>query len=338
MKVIEVDRCQIQEWYRKFKSVSIPTIIHQLPQSFIDYLLDSGTLQLPLSISNEDALPNRVHNLIDELDCQLTEKSDDEDEEPPPSFPDLELQIKKSIEALGGAVFPKLNWSSPKDAAWISSSRNLRCTSFSEIALLLKSSDSLVHDLGHAYDSCCDKKESSRPSSFYIALRKWYSSILPEREFRCFVRGQQLVGISQREVTTCYPLILAERGGIQDLIVGFFKDRVRMKFESDDYTFDVYVTNDGRVKVLDFNPWAEFTLPLLFTWDELEGFNGEEKQEDVELRVVERRCGIRPGLKTAVPREFLEAGPGSGWEQVLTKAFEELQQQQQQQETSDDDH
>ncbi|CAI0549602.1 unnamed protein product [Linum tenue] len=111
-----------------------------------------------------------------------------------------------------------------------------------------------------------------------------------------------------------------------------------MKFESDDYTFDVYVTNDGRVKVLDFNPWAEFTLPLLFTWDELEGFNGEEKQEDVELRVVERRCGIRPGLKTAVPREFLEAGPGSGWEQVLTKAFEELQQQQQQQETSDDDH
>ncbi|CAI0398882.1 unnamed protein product [Linum tenue] len=333
MKVIEVDRCQIQEWYPKFKSVSIPTIIHQLPQSFIEYLLDSGTLQLPLSISNEDALPNRVQNPIDELDYQLREESSDNDEEsdqsassPPPCFPDLELLIKNSIEALGGAVFPKLNWSSPKDAAWISSSRNLRCTSFSEIALLLKSSDSLVHDLSHAYDSCCDRKELTRPSSFYIALRKWYSSILPEREFRCFVRGQWLVGISQREVTTCYPLILAERGVIQDLIVGFFEDRVRLKFESDDYTFDVYVTNDGRVKVLDFNPWAEFTLPLLFTWEELEGLDGE-KEEDVELRVVESRCGIRPGLKTAVPREFLEVGPGSGWEQVLKKAFEESQQE-----------
>ncbi|CAN1233984.1 Cell division cycle protein 123 homolog [Linum perenne] len=155
--------------------------------------------------------------------------------------------------------------------------------------------------------------------------------MLPEREFRCFVRSQHLVGISQREVTTCYPLILAERSSIRNLIREFFYKQVRLKFESDDYTFDVYVTSDGRVKILDFNPWGAFTLPLLFTWEELEQVTGgelDDDDDDVELRVVESRCGIRPGLKTAVPQEFLDAGPGSGWEQVLTKAFEELQQQQ----------
>ncbi|CAN0892722.1 Cell division cycle protein 123 homolog, partial [Linum grandiflorum] len=331
MKVVEVNRCQIQEWYPKFKSCSIPTIIHQLPECFIDYLLDSGTLQLPVSVTDEDALPNRVHNPIDEEDYQLSEEASDDEAESgstPPCFPELELKIKKSIEALGGAVLPKLNWSAPKDSAWISSSRTLRCTSFSEIALLLKSSDSLVHDLSHAYDSCSDKL-SSRPATFHLALRRWYSSLLPEREFRCFVRrGQHLVGISQREVTTCYPLILAERRSIRSLIREFFDKQVRLQFESDDYTFDVYVTNDGRVKILDFNPWGAFTLPLLFTWEELEQVTEEELDGDddgVELRAVETRCGIRPGLKTAVPQEFLDAGSGSGWEQVLKKAFENAQ-------------
>lgn len=31
-----------------------------------------------------------------------------------PSFPDFDSAIKKAINMLGGRVFPKLNWSSPK--------------------------------------------------------------------------------------------------------------------------------------------------------------------------------------------------------------------------------
>src|ERR1044072_4105990 len=123
MKEEEVNRCQIQEWYPKFKSVSIKTITHQLPESFIQYLLDdSGPFLLPDSVLNEDALPNRIHNPDDEEDFQVSEGSGDEADETyvPPSFPELELEIKESIESLGGAVFPKLNWSAPKDSAWIS--------------------------------------------------------------------------------------------------------------------------------------------------------------------------------------------------------------------------
>ncbi|XP_030542573.1 cell division cycle protein 123 homolog [Rhodamnia argentea] len=324
MRQEEVDRCQIQEWYPKFKLVSIKTHVHRLPESFVEYLLgDTGPFVLPNSVTGEDALPNRVCNLVDEDYLAVSEESGDESEEfPPPSFPELELEVKESIESLGGAIFPKLNWSSPKDAAWISGSGNLRCTSLSEIALLLRASDSSTHDLCHAYDSCSNKS-LSRPQSFFLALRKWQPALRPEMEFRCFVRNKLLVGICQREVTTFYPVLLEKKEHLKVLIEDFFESEVRPNFESDNYAFDVYVTKDGRVKVLDFNPWGVFTLPLLFSWDEL----SERDDEEVDFRIVESRCAVRPGLKTAVPYDYLDTSPGSGWDQFLRNADEEIRKQ-----------
>ncbi|KAF5776870.1 putative Cell division cycle protein [Helianthus annuus] len=328
MKEEELNRCQIQEWYPRFKSTSIKTVIHELPESFINYLLDdSGPFLLPLSVSDNDALPNRIHNPEDEQDYTIT--SDNESEQtsppppPPPSFPELESQINESIKTLGGAIFPKLNWSSPKDSAWISPNASLKCTSFSEITLLLKSSDSLVHDLCHAYDSCtnCNIK---RPARFFLALRKWYPSLHPEMEFRVFVRNHVLVGISQREVTGFYPSLTKKKPVLESLIKDFYSKKVNMKFESESYTFDVYVRTDDEVKLLDFNPWCEFTLPLLFTWEELES---ELLSREPELRIVEGQCGVRPGLKTAVPYDYLDTSEGSGWDQFLRNADEELRRQ-----------
>ncbi|KAM7500523.1 hypothetical protein LguiA_024937 [Lonicera macranthoides] len=328
MKEEELNRCQIQEWYPKFRSVSIKTLIHELPESFVKYLLDdSGPFLLPLSISNDDALPNRIHKPEEEEDYVISEGSEEESDRtsPPPSFPELEMKIKESIESLGGAVFPKLNWSAPKDSAWISSTGNLKCTCFSDIALLLRASDSTVHDLCHAYESCTDKT-SSRPSSFFLALRKWYPSLRPEMEFRCFVRNKVIVGISQREVTGFYPAILEKIYDIETAVREFFMDEVRLKFESEKYTFDVYVTKDGRVKLLDFNPWGAFTLPLLFSWEELEE-NTVEEGDEVEFRIVESQCGVRPSLKTAVPYDYLDTSTGSGWDQFLRNADDELRRQ-----------
>ncbi|KAL6532851.1 hypothetical protein OROGR_013811 [Orobanche gracilis] len=328
MKAEDVNRCQIQEWYPKFKATSIKTLIHELPESFIQYLLDdSNPFLLPLSITNDDAFPNRVHKPEDEEDFVALEGSEDEAEEPnpPPSFPELELKIKASIETLGGAVFPKLNWSSPKDSAWISSTGNLKCKSFSEIALLLRSSDSVVHDLCQAYNSCADRT-SSRPSIFFLALRKWYSSLHPEMEFRCFVRFKVLVGICQRGMTNFYPALLDRKGDLERIIDDFFMEKVKAGFGSESYTFDVYVTKDGRVKLLDFNPWGGSTLPLLFTWEELEE-KSREGGNRLEFRIVGSRRGIRPGLKTAVPYDYLDTSSGSGWDQFLRNAGEESKKQ-----------
>nr|XP_043629511.1 cell division cycle protein 123 homolog [Erigeron canadensis]XP_043629512.1 cell division cycle protein 123 homolog [Erigeron canadensis] len=327
MKEEEVNRCQIQEWYPKFKSSSVQTLFHELPESFIKYLLDdSGPFLLPLSISNDDALPNRIHKPEEEEDYSISEQQSDNESEPtpqPPSFPELEIQISESIESLGGAIFPKLNWSSPKDSAWISPNGSLKCTSFSEIVLLLKSSDSLVHDLCHAYDSCSDCS-ITRPTRFFLALRKWYPDLHPEREFRCFVHNHKLIAISQREVTGFYPILTDKKDAMGMVIQEFYEDKVSEKFESESYTFDVYVRKDMAVKLLDFNPWSASTLPLMFTWEELES---GELSKDPEFRIVESQMGVRPGLKTAVPYDYLDTSEGSGWDQFLKNADEELRRQ-----------
>lgn len=62
------------------------------------------------------------------------------------SFPELEAALTAAIEALGGAVCPKLNWSVPRDAMWVNGG-TLRCETAGDVMLLLKSSDFVQHDL-----------------------------------------------------------------------------------------------------------------------------------------------------------------------------------------------
>nr|XP_009393583.1 PREDICTED: cell division cycle protein 123 homolog [Musa acuminata subsp. malaccensis] len=361
----KVLRCQINEWYPMFKPHTIRTLFHPLPDPFLRYLLGLNPVSppphadshsdddddapppflLPRPASGRDPLPRPAAGIdpTSLLDCSSQLSVSDEDEaeaDSAPSFPELEAAVERSITALGGAAFPKLNWSAPKDAAWISADGTLRCSSFADVALLLHSSDSIAHDLSsHPLPSSSSSSSSFPLFTFYLALRKWYPSLRPEMEFRCFARCRRLIAISQREVTNFYPALLDHRHHILPLIQTFFSEVVGPTFESQNYTFDVYVTSDGRVKLIDFNPWRAFTLPLLFTWEELEeeAFNskeeavdkeqGEEEARLVEFRIVESQCGVRPGLKTAVPYDYLDTGEGSGWDQFLRRADEELRKQ-----------
>ena len=50
---------------------------------------------------------------ISELSDSDSDQSDDE-EEPTFSFPELDSEIRRILARYDGAVFPKLNWSSPQ--------------------------------------------------------------------------------------------------------------------------------------------------------------------------------------------------------------------------------
>ena len=52
---------------------------------------------------------------------------------------------------MGGAVFPKLNWSSPKDAKWIMPGNTIKCQNVSDVYLLLNSSDHIGDDLDNPF-------------------------------------------------------------------------------------------------------------------------------------------------------------------------------------------
>ncbi|CAI5473369.1 unnamed protein product [Closterium sp. Yama58-4] len=101
--------------------------------------------------------------------------------------------------------------------------------------------------------------QQSRPPEFVLALSKWFD-LRPEMEFRCFVKGHQLIGISQREITSFYPFLVDSHDNFKLQICDFYNNHICGKFPSTDYTFDVYITRDGRVKLVDFNTGVQLGL------------------------------------------------------------------------------
>ncbi|KAG6836107.1 hypothetical protein H0H93_011334, partial [Arthromyces matolae] len=193
---------QFSSWYPHFANLSIKsTIIRPLSQDFRDYLNSDGVF---VPEGSEDKLRTfylDVENSLLTL-SGLSDVEDDSDEEEDEdrvvfAFPELDAQIRQSIKEWEG-VFPKLNFSSPRDASWIlPASSPLKCTSPAEVYLLLKSSDFITHDLTveNVFDGCED------PSPSYeleLVLRKWYA-MDRSRELRCFVRDNNLIAISQRD-------------------------------------------------------------------------------------------------------------------------------------------
>lgn len=144
-------------------------------------------------------------------DQHLSDDEGEGDDGPQYSFPDLDRQIRAVVDEYG-AVFPKLNFSSPrvrcinytrlsqlmcrKDAAWILPAGSpLKCSAPADVYILLKSSNFISHDLEPTtlFEGCTDAHHASAPI-IELTLRKWFT-IDPSRELRCFVRGGQLIGM-----------------------------------------------------------------------------------------------------------------------------------------------
>jgi len=181
----------------------------------------------------------------------------------------LDEKIRAAIKDYG-AVFPKLNFSAPKDASWIlPASSPLKCTSPADVYLLLKSSDFITHDRSSSsvFAGC----EQTEPYELELVLRKWYS-VDRSRELRCFVRKNVLIGISQRD-TNYYDYLndTTTRSKIIDTVIEVWKTKIQPGWNAEpNYVFDLLLTRDlSRAHIVDFNPYAPHTDPLLFSYEEL---------------------------------------------------------------------
>ena len=132
--------CSVHSWYPRFRSLTPKSRLISLPQPFLTYLRADGIV-LPSNATADDD----------------SGYSDDEDPDPAEDWRDLHDQIEATITELGGKVLPKLNWSAPKDATWISPTNDMECRAANDIYLLLKSSDFVTHDLEHPFDDCTDR-------------------------------------------------------------------------------------------------------------------------------------------------------------------------------------
>jgi len=210
-----------------------------------------------------------------------------------PDFGKFDESVKTAITSLGGKVFPKLNWSSPKDANWISFDRTLMCTCPSEVYLLLKSSEFIAHDLDQPFIQCddyaSDNVTTPSPVSYYLVLRKW-QPVDPSTEFRCFVHQNTLIGICQRNSSKFYSHIAEEKSAILEDIVTFFDTSISTKFPASNYVFDVVRSRKGKVMLVDFNPYGIVTDSLMYTWDDLDKLATSVLEQSTEQQLPSFRC------------------------------------------------
>ncbi|RLN53191.1 hypothetical protein BBJ29_001712 [Phytophthora kernoviae] len=265
----QVDNCAFASWYPNLKRVSIKGIVVPLAKDFIALLLSDGVTlpSIPVASGIED-------------------EEDEDDDEGSSALTDEQLaaittvreQVEKVLEDFGGKLFPKTNWSAPRDAAWMLGS--LKCTTFDDLFLLLQSSDFVVHDVTQPYIGCSDAEADKQPSESYLVLKKCCD------EFYKFLPDQQ--------------------DELCELLYDFYRDNFRNSegcfvFPDPNYSFDVYVDKRRRVYLLDINVFGAVTNTLLFSWEELlelqspspATVEGDDEHHVVDFRVVESKKGIR---------------------------------------------
>ncbi|KAK0630767.1 D123-domain-containing protein [Bombardia bombarda] len=309
--------CSYDFWFPKYRTSCIKSRVIPLTPEFISYIHEDGILLAddePTGSKNddddddEDDWEPTVPSVPRPRSASESEDSDSDSDDPRPAklppnkrFPALHNTINSAIAALGGAAAPKLNWSSPKDATWISRHPNtVKCTSANDVYMLLKSSSFISHDLDHAFDDTFPPPSSPpAPPNFtpVLVLRAFFNP-LPSLEFRCFVKDRNLVAISQRDLNH-YAFLRSLRPAVVARVRELFY-KMRLSFPDACWVFDVYIpeadyagddstdsdsSDDdsdvegketrrnlarlGRARLIDINPWAPRTDTLLFDWAEL---------------------------------------------------------------------
>mmetsp|Transcript_6568 Transcript_6568/g.27086 ORF Transcript_6568/g.27086 Transcript_6568/m.27086 type:complete len:361 (+) Transcript_6568:55-1137(+) len=338
MREEHVRQCQFAAWYEQFRDVTVESVVIPLAgRGVLPWLLQSD-----FTLSDEQFPVTHTRDLYDALDPDSAfspadlETSAGETAGVPQ---DAMEEIDAVIEALGGEVLPKLNWSSPRDATWMNPTGSMRCTSASEVLVLLKSSDFVTNDLSMAYDGCEDVPEGERAldeNDATLVLRKW-TKVEPSMEFRCFVSHDILMALCQRECSQFFDFLSQEQDHVKAKIAAFFNRHIKGNFATHSFVFDVFVSEDT-VKLVDFNPFGRVTDALLFSWEELflwhlamgsatrgEGSgDGEELgggdilQQMPQMRIVQQQV-LQPSLSSqyGVPLEEFDVTGEGGLEELI---------------------
>jgi gamma-glutamylcyclotransferase (GGCT)/AIG2-like uncharacterized protein YtfP len=124
---------------------------------------------------------------------------------------------------------------------------------------------SLILTSERVYSDMLDWTKYGEPEQ--ICLRQWDDDITLEREFRVFVHGGRITGISQYDHYTYFP----DLAGLKDIIqAGIFDlwGRVHDRVRTPDYVMDVVYRPHlpDKFALLEFSPFFPCTGAALFNW------------------------------------------------------------------------
>ena len=287
-------------WYPKFKHLTFQSEVIPLEDAVVAFLREDG-MHLPAGLEAHDRRTSAGGDR-DQEDGTISpdwSSSEDEDEQEVHSWvTGLKLKVEAVITKLGGQVFPKLNFTSPRDSSWILPNRQLKCTCLTDILLLLKASSLIQYDLS-------DGIRERGFIRYEIVLRRWME-VSPGWEYRCFVKENCLIGISQRDCSDFYAHNLVDAEDLSVRIKNFFERFIRNKFPLCDYAFDIvtFGSHVGDYRLVDFNPFDKVTDPCLFDWDELTTVGSVSTDE--LLRVIREPTAVQPSdmRQYEIPADF----------------------------------
>ncbi|XP_031832423.1 translation initiation factor eIF2 assembly protein isoform X2 [Nomia melanderi] len=310
--------CSFTSWYPQFHKDSLEARILNVPNDVLEYL-EYDAFLLPVEATNE---PVESEVWTDSI------TGEEYSPELPPTFPEFSQRIQDVIDEYG-AVFVKSNWSSPSDATWIAPTKTLKCKTLEEVYLLLKGSDRIAKDLNKI------KSYTNRgiPLEFCLILKQW-RDINPCTEFRCFVVKNELIAISQRDISQYHSYNESEKYNIQTDIKSLFMERIKDKFPLNDYSFDVIRYKKEKVKIVDFGPLDESSIKgTLFTYEELQN----QIIDTPEFRFIGEEIGIQPKPPNhfCIPQEISEFFQSNDTTALLDIIQREVENQRNEEEESD---
>jgi hypothetical protein len=307
----------------RYRAVTPKARLVPLPPAFLDYLRSDGIV-LPPEETDNPTWSDSDSGIFSGADNN--DGDNDEAADPSLQWRDTHEAIERTIEELGGKVAPKLNWSAPKDATWIAATNSMECQTPNDIYLLLKSSDFVTHDLAHAFDDTADQTTTPDPEiAYHLVLRKWIT-LNPSVEFRCFVRNRRLIALCQRDLNH-FDFLFDMQDKLRQTVQDFFDAKLRDSFPDPNFTFDVYIPPPhDRVWVVDFNPWAMRTDPLLFSWMELLTLEVPEKSEKNGSEETVRFYFATPGQGDSAPSRADPAEADSGADESDTSDEDDVEE------------
>lgn len=88
-------------------------------------------------------------------------------------------------------------------------------------------------------------------------------------EFRSFIFNRKLTGITQYNPYVYFPHIEKNKKEISEQISKFLYKQVidNSVIDIPNFIVDLVITIDGKVKIVEINPLAEFAGTCLFTWE-----------------------------------------------------------------------
>ncbi|KAK6350708.1 hypothetical protein TWF718_003894 [Orbilia javanica] len=309
------------EWYKKYRGITGKARVIPLTAGFLEYLKADGIILPPdtpvVPISDRDSGVFSITNTDDSDD-----DDDDEGENPAQNFPEVHSAVIAAIAELGGSVYPKLNWSAPKDAAFMLGN-TLKCSSPSDVYLLLKSSNFITHDLEHAFDETVDVPDENgkllqlSDVEYALVLRKWVD-VITSVEFRCFVKQRKVVAITQRDLNH-YDFLENGKEEFLALIQEFFARHLEKTFPDADFVFDVYIPKtlltESRVWLVDINPYSPKTDTLTFAWQEILNIDPSIPGFKPDFRIIKKNDPeaygfAQPYSAHKLPKDVVDAAAG----------------------------